>query len=119
MTFFYKIDGKEYDAGVAIRGYDNYYVGDSIEVYYIKNQKYAAQKNRKIYSYSGFFTLEKIGIILGIILLILAPFFKEKSNRVNKINSANLIGKRTKKSMLQIWIHISIFILKTLNLLAD
>jgi len=94
VTFFFRINDKEYDAGEAIRGYENYKVGDSIEVYYIDNSIYAAQKNRKIYSFSGYFVFEISAFFIGLILLILSPFSKEKANKINSEKFLWPKGKR-------------------------
>jgi hypothetical protein len=90
-----KINNKEYDAGDAIREYDNVKVGDSIEVYYIDNIEYAAPKNRVIYSYSGYFAIELITFILAILIVIISPFLKTDSRKIT-IENFNWIDTKLK-----------------------
>lgn len=69
LTFYFTLDGQEYDAGVAIRDFEQYKTGNSIHVYYIKGLKYAAQQNRKIYSFKSFYFFEIIIFCIGIVLI--------------------------------------------------
>ena len=89
-SLYVRIDDTVYDAGDYLSQY-NCNVGDSIEVYHLDNVKYVVPKIRG--SFLGYFVLEITSFCIGILLLILFPFLKEKAN---KINSEQLIWPKDK-----------------------
>lgn len=98
-TIRVQINNKSYDAGDAIENAKNYHIGDPIDVLYIENSDYAVLKERinKPHTYAGYFTIEIISFILGIIVIILSPFMKKDSKKF-KIENFNWIDKKEKNT---------------------
>lgn len=80
-SIYVRIGDTVYDAGDYLPQY-NCNVGDTIEVYHIDNVEYVVPKIRG--SFLGYFVLEISSFCIGILVLILSPFLKEKANKINR-----------------------------------